>query len=133
MLLKFSQIPRKNTCAGDTFLKSCNPQHPIKKRLQHRCFPVKFAKNLRTPYFTEQLQWLLLTRIFKGFRNENRCYRCLNLETDEATSKIIDDGAPEVRSRLAEIEPGKRKSKPTERSDRSTRHLNEKKEEGNCT
>ena len=84
---------------------------------------MKFAKYLRTPYFTEQLQWLLLTRIFIGFRNENRCNRCLNFEADEATSKIVDDGAPEVRSELAEIEPGKRKSKPTERSDRNTRHL----------
>ena len=39
----------------------------------------------------------------------------LNFEADEATSKIFDDGAPAVRSRLAEIGPGKRKSKPTER------------------
>ena len=39
----------------------------------------------------------------------------LNFEVDEATSKIVDDGAPAVRNRLAEIEPGKRKSKPTER------------------
>ena len=30
-------------------------------RLQHKCFPVKFAKFLRIPFFTEQLQWLLLT------------------------------------------------------------------------
>ena len=27
----------------------------IKKRLKHRCFPVKFTKSLRTPFFTEQL------------------------------------------------------------------------------
>ena len=32
-----------NTAAG---LKTCNF---LKKRLQHRCFPVKSAKNLRTP------------------------------------------------------------------------------------
>ena len=38
----------------------------------------------------------------------------LNFEVDEAISKIVDDGAPAVRSRLAETEPGKRKSKPTE-------------------
>ena len=37
----------------------------------------------------------------------------LNFEADEAISKIVD-GAPAVRSRLAEIEPGKRKSNPTE-------------------
>ena len=34
----------------------------IKRRLQHRCFPVKFPKFLRTAIFTEHLRWLLLTR-----------------------------------------------------------------------
>ena len=38
----------------------------------------------------------------------------LNFEADETISKIVHDGAPAVRSRLAEIEPGKRKSNPTE-------------------
>ena len=32
----------------------------LKKRLWHRCFPVKFEKVLRTPIFTEHLWWLLL-------------------------------------------------------------------------
>ena len=32
----------------------------MKKRLQRRGFPVKFAKFLKTPFFTEHLQWLLL-------------------------------------------------------------------------
>ena len=32
----------------------------IKKRLLHRCFPVKFAKFLRTLFFTEHLHWMLL-------------------------------------------------------------------------
>ena len=37
----------------------------IKKRLQHWCFLVKFAKFLRTHIFTEHLQRLLLTgRVF---------------------------------------------------------------------
>ena len=35
----------------------------IKKRLQHRCFSVKFAKLLRTNSFTEHLRWLPLNRI----------------------------------------------------------------------
>ena len=38
-------------------LKACNF---IKKRLQHRFFPVKFAKFLRTPFLTEHVRWLLL-------------------------------------------------------------------------
>ena len=34
----------------------------VKKRLWSRCFPVNFAKFLRTPFFTEHLWWLLLER-----------------------------------------------------------------------
>ena len=36
----------------------------IKKRLQHRCFPVKFAIFLRISFFTEHLRWMLLTHLF---------------------------------------------------------------------
>ena len=32
----------------------------LKKRLWNRCFPVNFAKILRTLFLIEQLQWLLL-------------------------------------------------------------------------
>ena len=32
----------------------------IKKRLQDRCFSTKFAKFLRTLFFAEHLQWMLL-------------------------------------------------------------------------
>ena len=41
---------------------SCRSQgcNFLKKRLQHRCFPVNIAKYLRTPFFTEHLRWLLL-------------------------------------------------------------------------
>ena len=39
----------------------------IKKRLQHRCFPVKYAKYLGTPFFTEDLRWLLLSFIRCNF------------------------------------------------------------------
>ena len=41
----------------DAGLKACSS---IKKRLQHNCFPVKFAKNFRTRFFKE-FQWLLLS------------------------------------------------------------------------
>ena len=51
VFLKISQISQENTCAGlflnkAAALQACNL---IKKRLQHRCFPVKFAKFLRRP------------------------------------------------------------------------------------
>ena len=36
------------------------PATLLRKKLWHRCFPVNFAKFLRTTFFTEQLRWLLL-------------------------------------------------------------------------
>ena len=49
-----------NTCVGISCLKSCSlkASNFIKKRSQHRCFPVKF---LRADFFMEHLRWLLLT------------------------------------------------------------------------
>ena len=42
------------------FTPACNF---IKKRLQHKCFTVKFAKLLKKPLFAEHLQWLLLALV----------------------------------------------------------------------
>ena len=44
-----------NKAAG---LKVCNS---IKKNLQLSCLAVKLAKFLKTPFFTEEFRWLLLT------------------------------------------------------------------------
>ena len=43
----------------------------LKKRLWHRCFPVNFAKFLRTTFFTEHLWWLLLS-LSKQKQTQNR-------------------------------------------------------------
>ena len=51
VFLKVSQDPQESTCVGVLFLI---------RRLQYRCFCVNFVKFLRTPFFTEHLQWLLL-------------------------------------------------------------------------
>ena len=53
MFLKNSQISQENNCVEVFFDKVTGPQgcNFIKKRLQHRCFPVKFSKYLRTPFF----------------------------------------------------------------------------------
>ena len=40
------------------------PAMLLKEKLWHRCFPVNFAKFLRTPLFTEHLRWLLLSLNF---------------------------------------------------------------------
>ena len=51
----------------------------IKKRLQHKCFPVNIAKILRTAFFMEHLRWLLLQMLYKkavpkNFANFTRTY-----------------------------------------------------------
>ena len=35
---------------ADIFQNRCQARNFIKKRLQHRCFPIKFTKSLRTPF-----------------------------------------------------------------------------------
>ena len=61
LFLKILEYSQENTCVGGIFnsvagLKTCNF---IKKRLQHRHFPVNIAKFSRTAFFIEHLQWLL--------------------------------------------------------------------------
>ena len=58
-LKKFRKSTGKHLCWSLFLIKS------IKERLQHWCFTVKFAKFRRTPFFTEQLQWLLQSMFSK--------------------------------------------------------------------
>ena len=51
VLKNFENFTGKHLCWG-LFLETCNV---IKKKLQQRCFPVKFEKFLRTLIFTEHL------------------------------------------------------------------------------
>ena len=57
VLLEMLQNSQENTCATVSFSIKLQA---VKKRLWHRCFPVNFAKFLRTPFVTESLWWLLL-------------------------------------------------------------------------
>ena len=58
----FCKLHRKTSVLESLFNKvaGLKARNPIKKRLQYRYFPVKFAKSQGAPFFTEQLQWLLL-------------------------------------------------------------------------
>ena len=51
VFLEISQNSQENTQAAPATL--------LKKRIWHRCFPVDFAKFLRTPFLIEHLWWLL--------------------------------------------------------------------------
>ena len=47
----------------------------LEKRPWHRCFPVNFAKFLRTPFFTEHLWWVLLGFISWNTFNNQICIK----------------------------------------------------------
>ena len=69
MLLEIFQDSQENTCARDSFFNKVaglSPATLLKKSLWHRCFPVNFAKFLRTHFFTEHLRWLLLNELSVG-------------------------------------------------------------------
>ena len=58
LFLEISQNSRENTVPDLIKLQAaCNF---IKKGLWHRCFPVNFAKFLKTLCFAEHFRWLLL-------------------------------------------------------------------------
>ena len=48
-------VPKNVTIFTGKQLKFCNF---LKKRLHRKCFPLKFVKFLRTPFFTEHHRWL---------------------------------------------------------------------------
>ena len=63
MFLKISQNFQENICARVSFLiklRGLRAATLLKKKLWHKCFPMNFAKYLRTPFFTEHFRWLLL-------------------------------------------------------------------------
>ena len=54
--LEISQNSQENTCTRASFSATL-----LKKRLRHMCFPVNFAKVLRTHFLKKHLWWLLLS------------------------------------------------------------------------
>ena len=68
MFLKISQFSQENTCIGVSFYKVAGLQtcNFIKKRLQHRFFPVNNAKVLRTPILKNICERLFLEQLPKN-------------------------------------------------------------------
>ena len=60
VLKNFAKFKRKHLCQSLFFNK-------VEGLSRHRCFPVNFAKFLRTPFFVEHLWWLILS--FHNFFN----------------------------------------------------------------
>ena len=68
VLRNFANFTGKNLCQSLFFNKVADlrPATLLKKRLWRSCFPVNFAKFLRTLFFTERLCWLLRNRSNKS-------------------------------------------------------------------
>ena len=64
VLRNFAKFAGKHLCQTLFFNKvvDLRPATLLKKSLWHRCFPVNFAKFIRTPFFTEHLRWLFLDK-----------------------------------------------------------------------
>ena len=61
LLRNFARLTGKHLCQSLFFTEvGLRSATLLKKRLWHKCFPVNFAKFLRTPFLTEHLRWLLL-------------------------------------------------------------------------
>ena len=70
VLRNFTKFTGKHLCQSLFFnkLTGLRTTTLLKKRLWHRCFPVNFAKFLRTPFLAEHLQWLLLNGEIPQFK-----------------------------------------------------------------
>ena len=65
VLRSFTKFTGKRLCQSLFFNKvtGLSPATLLKKRLWHRCFPVRFVKFLRTTFYIEHFWWLLLALI----------------------------------------------------------------------
>ena len=61
----------------------------LKKRPWHRCFPVNFARVLRTPFIIEHLWWLLLYLAHKLRNSETYSLFCSNILKCIGHSRIV--------------------------------------------
>ena len=70
VLRYFTKFTGKHLCQSFFFNKfeDLRPEALLKKRLWHRCFPVKFMKFPRTPFITEHLWWLFLGGVVKKYQ-----------------------------------------------------------------
>ena len=62
----FTKFTGKHLCQSLFFNKVAGLRTGtlLKERLWHSCFPVNFAKFVRTPFLTEHLRWLLLYLVY---------------------------------------------------------------------
>ena len=65
-LKNFAKLTRNHLCRSLLLNKVAGLRSAVllKKRLRQWCFPVNFVNFLRTTFFIEHLQWLILERMY---------------------------------------------------------------------
>ena len=91
-LKNFTKFTGKDLCRSLLFDKVSDLSHAtlLKKRLQRRFFPVNITKFLRTAFFTEYLQWLLLEVLCKKLLGEISHYPEENTCDEVIFSQVSD-------------------------------------------
>ena len=74
------------------------PATLLKKRLWHMCFPMNFAKFLRTPFLTEHL-WLLLLH-FCSHEEKGTAFLPVTLDPSCTTGYRTTYSQPDLSSKL---------------------------------
>ena len=74
LLKNFAKFTGKHLCWSLFLIKLQASGNFIKKRIQHRRFPLNIEKFLRTAFFIEHLWWLLLQFIRKTFTQYFRLF-----------------------------------------------------------
>ena len=100
VLTDFTIFTRHHLCWSFLFKKvaALHPRNLIKKRLQHRCFPVDIAKFLRTPILKNICKRLLL--ILKCFKIILKHFKKLFSQTATKPSLLIAKTKPTLISYL---------------------------------
>ena len=94
VFLQISQNSHESNCARVCHLIKVQ----VKKRPWHKCFPVNFAKILRTPAFIKHLRWLLLKMLsaFLFYFISSICLTFTNFESKESWQNniiyLLNDG-----------------------------------------
>ena len=79
LLLKFLQNSQENTCARVSFGR-LRPATLLKKRLQHRCLRLNFAKFLVTPFFRDTSGDCFFHNLgYRGFFSKNLDFYALKV------------------------------------------------------
>ena len=104
VLRNFTKFTGKHLCQSLSFNKvaGVRPAILLKKRLWHRCFPVNFAKFLRTP-FQQNTSWRLLLLLHKSVRN---CVCWNELELDWCRTLDEEDfvkSCPSTEEHFAQV------------------------------